>query len=211
MPLIVASGAAIGARVRGISNHRSVCIGTRDVLVGVVVNHLAERVSSQKLKVVREAFVRLDREAVINRVGIALELQDAVEASNRPRQRELLIGQNGTGAGDADVGWGCGRAEVDVARACQLIPWWPRSGWRLPPRQPKLYLEGMILPRVLHYEWTKNGEKVSRTPASYSANRVRASPVPKVLVAGVISATTKGKIFLVFLDILDGYFRLRTR
>ncbi len=37
---------------------------------------------------------------------------------------------------------------------------------RLYPRQPKLYLEGIILPRVLHYDWTKNREKVTTTPVS---------------------------------------------
>src|SRR6267154_3259849 len=103
MPLV---GDRWGAIHRGIGPIRQQpAVALRDIYrdrVRKVVNDLAECVRSQKLELLGKALFELYGQAVINRVGVTLEQQDAVETGNGPGKGEALEGHHGARASDAN-------------------------------------------------------------------------------------------------------------
>src|SRR5205085_3477184 len=70
--------------------------------------------------ILRKALVRLNREAVINGVGVAFQCRDARKTSDRPRLRNAVHREGLRWSDKSNDRWGLGPLEVDIARAREM-------------------------------------------------------------------------------------------
>ena len=92
--LVIDARGAIRADVAGIGNHLGI-VATREGDngggVGRIVDYFSIRITAQDLIVVPEAFIELDNEAMVCRIGVALDFLNALE---------VAVGSAGIAGGD---------------------------------------------------------------------------------------------------------------